>query len=425
MQQRQDRRRRPGAPLPTYDYAVPLFEGRTSGDARLKEVVEECRRRLREEPGDAAAVLRLADALAAGGHPREAVQVLNRTGPRLQKAGKLVEAIAVYKKVQELDPKAEVTSSFLSQIELKKILEATAKAAAPAGPPAEGPPPAEVAERRKKSEQVHALRQKIPLLKDVPPFLFELVLEKICLRTLGPGETLFREGDAGSTLFFVAAGELLVSAKGDTGEPVLLGLLGPGEVIGEISFLSGVPRTATAMARTRVDLLELDRHALSPLVKKHRHVADALSRLFSERVLDGVLARSRLFGRLPRPDRDALARRLKPLGAKAGEVLIREGAADAGLYLVKRGAVRITVRRGAKDVALALLTPHEFFGDLATVRSRPRTASVTAVAESELLWLSGPDLLALLAQRPELATVLEEIQLERFARNAETLTGEG
>lgn len=414
-------------PLPSYDEVVTLFEGRTSGDARTKEVVEECRRRLRDDPGDAAAVLRLADALASGGDPREAVQVLNRAGPRLQKAGKLLEAIAVYKKVEELDPKAEVTSSFLAKIELKKILEATARAQAetPAAAGASAPPPAEMAERRKKSERVHSLRKEIPLLKDIPPFLFELVLEKIHLRTLAPGQGLFAEGDEGSSLSFVAAGELVVSAKGDDGAPVLLGLLGPGDVAGEISFLSGVPRTATVAARTRVDLLELDRNALTPLVKKHRHVAEALSRLYAERVLDGVLARSRLFGQLPRSDRDALARRLKPLTAKPGEVLIREGASDAGLYLVRRGAVRVTVRQGTRDVALALLTPHDFFGDLATVRSRPRTASVTAVTDTELLWLAGPDLLAILANRPGLSAVLEEIQLERFVRNAEKLRKEG
>lgn len=397
---------------------MSLFEGRTGGDARLKEIVEECRRRLREDPADAAALLRLADALAAGGSRREAVQALNRAGPRLQKAGRLVEAIAVYKKVQELDPAAEVTSSFLSRIELEKILDASAKAA----PAAQGgPPPPGLAERKRKSERVQALRGEIPLLKDVPPFLFELLLEKIHLRALVPGQALFAEGEAGSSIFFVASGELLVSARGDAGEPVLLGLLGPGDVAGEISFLSGVPRTATVTARSPADLLELDRNAIAPLVKKHRHVAGALSRLFAERVLDGVLARSRLFGVLPRPDRDALARRLRPVVAKPGDVLVREGAADAGLYLVRRGAVRVTVRRGGRDVALALLTPHEMFGDLATVRSGPRTASVAAVTETELLWLSGPDLLALLANRPALAAALREIQVERLAKNAEKL----
>ena len=403
---------------------MSLFEGRASGDSRLKEVVEECRRRLHAEPGDVSALLRLADALAASGSTLEAVQALNRAGPRLQRAGKLVEAIAVYKKVGELDPKAEATSSFLSRIELEKILEATAKVAPQAPPRPAGLPPAEVAERKRKTEKVHALRSGIPLLKDLPPFIFELLLEKIDLRTLGPGETLFSEGDEGSTLFFVAAGELLVSARGDDGAPVLLGVLTAGDVAGEISFLSGVPRTATIRSRTRADLLALDRNALAPLVKKHRHVADALSRLYAERVLDGVLARSRLFGRLPRTDRDALARRLKPVAARPGDVLVREGESDAGLFLVRRGAVRVTVRKGTRQVALALLTPHEFFGDLASVRTRTRTASVTAVTDSELLWLSGPDLLALLARHPELSAALEEIQLERFTRNAATLARE-
>ena len=399
---------------------MPLFDGKAGGDARLKEVVEECKRRLHDEPGDVAAVLRLAEALDAAGRRREAVQVLNRVGPRLQKAGKLLEAIAVYKKVAALDPKAELTSSFLSHIELKKLLDAAARLAPPA-PPAGGEPPAEVVERRRKSERVHAIRQEIPLLKDVPPFLFEVLLEKIHLRALAPGAALFTEGDEGSSLFFVASGELIVSARGDGGQPVLLGLLGQGDVAGEISFLSGVPRTATVTARTDADLLELDRNAIAPLVKKHRHVADALARLFHERVLDGVLARSRLFGVLPRPDREALARRLKPVSAKAGAVVVREGENDAGLYLVRRGALRVTARRGEREIALALLVPHDFFGDLGTVRGGPRTASVTAVSESELLWLSGPDLLALLAHRPALAAALKEIQLERFVRNSEAL----
>lgn len=411
---------RPPRSEPTYDLPVPLFEPKAGGDARLKEVVEECRQRLRDDPSDVAAVLRLADALDAAGRRREAVQVLNRVGPRLQKAGKLVEAIAVYKKAVAFDPKAELTSSFLSHVELKKLLEAAARAA-PAPPATEAPPSAEVVERRRKSEQVQEIRRGIPLLKDVPPFLFDVLLEKIHLRSLAAGAALFAEGDEGASLYFVASGELLVSAKGDAGDAVLLGVLGPGDVAGEISFLSGMPRTATVTARTGANLLELDRNAISPLVKKHRHVADALARLFAERVLDGVLARSRLFGVLPRSDREALARRLKPVAARAGEIVVREGANDAGLYLVRRGALRVTVRRGAHDVALALLKPHDFFGDVGTIRGGPRTASVTAVVESELLWLAGPDLLALLAHRPALAAALKEIQIERLVRNAEAL----
>jgi hypothetical protein len=46
---------------------------------------------------------------------------------------------------------------------------------------------------------------------------------------------------------------------------------------------------------------------------------------------------------------------------------------------------------------------------------------VTAVTECELLRLAASDLLAVLAAHPELAPALEEIQLDRFTRNAEKL----
>ncbi len=432
---------------------MPLFEAsRADAAARARETVEECRRKLKESPGDAGTALRLADALAGSGRKREAVQVLNRLGPHLQKHGRLVEAIAVYRRIEALDPSAEVTSSFLSLLELRKLLEAMQAAAARTGTPPDGGarPPAsgsfgrapgsappgrgadgsvevggaeatEAAARHAKRERVHEIRAAIPLLKDIPPFLFDLVLERISLVTLEKGAVLFSEGDPGSSLFLVATGSLRVTARSDAGEATLLSVLGPGDVAGEMSFLTGLPRAATLTAAERSDLLELDRNALTTILRKHRAVSFALTNLYSERLLDGVLARSRVFGVLPRDERDALARQLTPMTVRAGERIIEEGASDSTLYLLKRGAARVTVRTSAQEVALALLRPHDVFGEVAAARGRRRTASVTAVTECELLALASGSLAPLLARSPGLARALEDVQLERYVVNARTL----
>lgn len=401
---------------------MALFESRPAGDARHREAVEECRKRLRADPADGAAALRLADLLATPDGRAEAIGTLNRVGARLRKAGRIVEAIAVFKKVEALDPRAEVTSSYLSILELKKLQEAEGRSRSPAASaPAESPGDPAATDRRRKSERVHSLRKEVPLLRDVPAFLFELVLEKIRLSSLDAGAILYSEGDPGGTLFFVATGEVETSARGDSGAPVPLELHRTGDVLGVVSFLSGVPHPESAVARTHADLLGLDRAALAPLVKKHREIAEALSRLFAERVLDGVLARSRVFGFLPRRDREAVARRMKPVSVKAGEVVLREGDPGGDAFLVRSGALRVTTRHRGRELALALLTPHELFGDVSTIRRGPRTATVTAVTECELLRLPASDLLGLLAARPELAPALEEIQLDRFSRNAEKL----
>jgi CRP-like cAMP-binding protein len=420
---------------------------------QLAEAIETMGQRLKANPADTGAALRLADALTSSGRRSEAVRLLNRIGPIVQKRGKVEEAIAIFKKAAQLDPNFELTSTtFLSYVQLQRLIEAEKEvlaAAAPvAAPPMTGsfripdvaavPPPsgtftapdaaavpAAPSAWSQKKETVHGYRAGIPLLRDIPPLLIDLVLERINLITLGPGDVLFREGSEGNSVFFVLEGTLDVTGRNDLGVEVLLRRAKPGESIGETSFLTSLPRGATVTARERADLLELDRNALTPIARKHRPLADALNRLYEERVLLGALARSRLFGVLSEAERRELAGRLGLVSVKAGTPLVRQGEMDKVVYIVKRGALRVTIRSGDRDVAIALLRPHEVFGELAHVRTQARTATVTAVTESELLWLPSNDLVALCARYPQLSAALDEIQLERFMKKAEALSKPG
>ena len=81
-------------------------------------------------------------------------------------------------------------------------------------------------------------------------------------------------------------------------------------------------------------------------------------------------------------------------------------------------------RRGlhCKEVAIARLTPHDFFGDVAALRGMKRTASVTAETAVELLCLKRDDLAALLTRHPSIRSALEEIQLQRFVAASGAMT---
>lgn len=463
--------------------SMGLFSDGPRRDAPdLKQVVEAARKRLQENPADAAAVLKLADALAGSGRKTEAVRILNRFGPIVQSKGRLEQAIAIFKKATQLDPDSELTSStYLSHLQLKKILDAeeTLRAAAPpvaapppsgaftrpgpdpvpppsgahprppsAGPPSSGsiaraetpasPPPSGAFEKpaagppssgsielpeppgpsewSRKKEAVHAVRPGIPLLRDIPPLLIDLVLQRIRLVTLEPGDVLFREGAEGSSVFFVVQGSVDVSARNDAGAEVLLRTARDGEVLSEASFLTGLPRYATATAREQSNLLELDHNALAPIARKHRPLAEALNRLYEERVLTTALARSRVFGVLPEAERKALVQRLSTLPVQAGTAVVKEGEVAPGAFVVKRGAFRVTFRSGSREVAVALLRPHEVFGELAEGAPQPQAETVTAVSESELLFLSTEELASLRARHAPLSAALGALRLERAER---------
>ncbi|MBW1791360.1 MAG: cyclic nucleotide-binding domain-containing protein [Deltaproteobacteria bacterium] len=68
-----------------------------------------------------------------------------------------------------------------------------------------------------------------------------------------PGEVITREGDENRDLYILSQGTLEISIKGDDGQ-VVVGEVKPPEIIGEISFLNGSPRTATITAKTEAEV---------------------------------------------------------------------------------------------------------------------------------------------------------------------------
>jgi CRP/FNR family cyclic AMP-dependent transcriptional regulator len=79
----------------------------------------------------------------------------------------------------------------------------------------------------------------------------------------------------------------------------------------------------------------------------------------------------------------------------SGEVVFRQGEAGAGMFIIRQGSVRI-VSRGptgqGQERELAVLTRHQFFGEMALLEDAPRSASSVAIEQTELLGFFQPDL---------------------------------
>ena len=102
-------------------------------------------------------------------------------------------------------------------------------------------------------------------------------------RRFAAGETVVREGDRGSSMFIVESGRLAVSAHGTVGQSQKLAVLEPGSAFGEISLLTGDPRTATVRALTEATLLEIDKATLSPILRENPSICGMLELTMQER----------------------------------------------------------------------------------------------------------------------------------------------
>jgi uncharacterized membrane protein len=101
----------------------------------------------------------------------------------------------------------------------------------------------------------------------------EALAEMMSSRDFKQGETVFHYGDPGGEIFILRNGRVELFVESTEGEKIVLAENEQGDVIGELSFLDGGPRTATAVAREDTQMLVLDRVRLLDFIDKHPHAA--------------------------------------------------------------------------------------------------------------------------------------------------------
>src|SRR5262249_40882042 len=92
---------------------------------------------------------------------------------------------------------------------------------------------------------------------------------RLRLKDFGPGETIFRMGDPGGAMMAVLSGSIKVSVCSQDGKEIILAILHPNDIIGEIAILDGRERTADAVALTRAQLAILDRRDVMAFFEAH------------------------------------------------------------------------------------------------------------------------------------------------------------
>lgn len=92
-------------------------------------------------------------------------------------------------------------------------------------------------------------------------------------RRLARGETLFVAGQAGRQLYAVSSGQVKAVATSTDGREMVLRLIDPGEVFGELALLDGGERTATMIATQPSELLVIDRRDFVDLLRRRPEIA--------------------------------------------------------------------------------------------------------------------------------------------------------
>ena len=107
------------------------------------------------------------------------------------------------------------------------------------------------------------------------------------------------------------------------------------------------------------------------------------------------------FPHLAEPGLSEMQRHVRPLRFRAGEAVLRQGDSADRFYIIRHGEVTVTQRdETGRDAVLATLGPGQFFGEMGLLADTPRTASVHARTELEVLTLDRETFRRVLGQPP-------------------------
>jgi len=262
------------------------YLARKEYDKALEAVTNE----LQKRPAQFNLLLRQAEILGLAGDRERAIKLYRDLAEHYTKDGFYAKAIALYKKILRLEPDAEDIHEELTRLieEDKRTrlpLEQRLKAARPAAPATESTDDSDERQQQLKELQASALFAAFE--KET---LHEL-LTSTTLRSYNEGDIIVTEGAPGSSLFLVVSGTVQVFTRDEaTREEIHLAQLGAGDFFGEVSLLTGKPRTATIKADSPVIAIELTRESVDRIATHHPEVRTILEEFYRRRAEEAVEA---------------------------------------------------------------------------------------------------------------------------------------
>ena len=310
-------------------------------------------------------------------------------------------------------------------------------------------------------EQLH----KSPVFAGVSGTFLKLNRGAIVERRFRGGEVICREGEFGSTAFYILEGKAQVAistpiahvktqggAKGffnhltsvlvgrdedkreeetpdrtipidasvdlTYGKPVAH--LGPGDLFGEMTCMNFYPRSATVRAETDVVAYEILRNVLDIMMKNKTFRAQ-LDENYRKRALETHLRGVPMFAQLPPDFIEHLKQSVDLVRYAPGQIIARQGDPADSFFLVRIGFVKILEEYPGGELVLAYLSRGDYFGEIGLLGGGVRTATCAALDHVEVVRISGDDFRQMVDRFPGVRAGLETVAADRRAANSQRL----
>ena len=236
-------------------------------------------------------------------------------------------------------------------------------------------------------------------------------------RTYESGEAVFLLGDLSDSMYVVAEGELNVFISEDTDSAIPIHTIGAKDVVGEIQLLTGGERLATIRSRQNSKLIRISKNAFEKIAETDLDFSRKLNELILKRIKSNQLTSilPNIFGALEPSQVERLETLADWIQLSQGDTLFKEGDEGDSFYVLVSGLLGISVEdSNANSILINRIKYGEVVGEMALLSEEPRSGTIHAIRDAELVRYHKDEFFRFLEQYPKLLLQITRMIVARL-----------
>lgn len=251
-----------------------------------------------------------------------------------------------------------------------------------------------------------------------PPDAHAALVSAMTTRELASGAVLFEQDEPGDSLYLVRSGRVGVLMRAD-GINQFVAEYGAGEGVGELSLVTGKPRTAQVVALADTVLWRLTLERWADLTERYPEAVGRFLELLQPRLRRSQLVAVLigLFGQLPPSTLATIVEELVWHSLPSGAELFRQGDPGDSLAIVVTGRLQVVVADGGgRTRVVSEFGRGQSVGELAVLTGEPRSATVVALRDTDVALLGKAAFDRLLMRHPQVMLRITQLVVDRLRR---------
>ncbi len=142
--------------------------------------------------------------------------------------------------------------------------------------------------------QLSKILKQVPLFHSLGKESIDFIIQRLKFKTFNANETVCKIGDPGDEMYIIISGKVKICIYTEDGQEQVVATLGSGDYFGEMSLMTGEPRSASVITTEDSEMFSLHKNDFDVILEKFPSISISIGKIMSQRLRDTLAKASKL-----------------------------------------------------------------------------------------------------------------------------------